>query len=132
MSNVDCTFLLPAAHARPLADRSIRIDNGRIAAIGDRKPGHGRSTLVMPALVNAHDHARAVRSSSFGADGKPLVYGPSQPIVDALPAAARADVEQRFLKPPLPVADMMATVDAVASNCDQPEFNVQYGPTGVQ
>ena len=51
---------------------TIRIDNGRIAAIGERKHGHGRSTLVMPALVNAHDHARAVRSSSFGAGGKPL------------------------------------------------------------
>jgi cytosine/adenosine deaminase-related metal-dependent hydrolase len=209
MRNVDCTFLLAAAHTRTVRDRSMRIDNGRIAAIGKRKPGNGRSTLVMPALVNAHDHARAVRSSSFGAGGKPLetwlhymamlpavdpylatavslahsalggagtvmvhytrvqgltdlvteaqqvaraagdvgvrvgfavalrdinplVYGPSQSIVNALPPAARAEVERRFLKPPLPIADMMATVDAVASSCDQPEFNVQYGPTGVQ
>ena len=28
--------------------------------------------LVLPALVNAHDHGRAVRTSSIGAAGKPL------------------------------------------------------------
>ena len=28
--------------------------------------------LAMPALVNAHDHGRAIRTSSIGADAKPL------------------------------------------------------------
>ncbi|HEY5366064.1 MAG TPA: amidohydrolase family protein, partial [Casimicrobiaceae bacterium] len=209
MRYVDCTFMLPAAQARPVRDRRISVDNDLITAIGECKPGNRNPTLVMPALVNAHDHARAVRSSSFGAGGKPLetwlhymamlpavdpylatavslahsalggagtvmvhytrvqgltdlvtetqqvaraardvgvrvgfavalrdinplVYGPSEPIVNALPLAARAEVERRFLKPPLPITDAMASVEAVASGCDRPEFNVQYGPTGVQ
>lgn len=32
--------------------------------------------FVMPALVNAHDHGRAVRASSLSAGGKPLETWP--------------------------------------------------------
>jgi cytosine/adenosine deaminase-related metal-dependent hydrolase len=39
------------------------------------QPTSGTTTdrlLAMPALVNAHDHGRAIRTSSIGADAKPL------------------------------------------------------------
>ena len=163
----------------------------------------------MPVLSNAHDHARAARSSSFGAAGKPLeiwlhylamlpavdayvasavslshaalggagvvmvhytrvqgltdyvteakavakaardvgvrvgfavalrdrnplVYGPSEPILAALSPAAADEIRKRFLRAPLPVAEQIALVDAVAAACDAPDFNVQYGPAAVQ
>ena len=46
---------------------------GSIAAIDPAAPDPaGRRLFAMPCLVNAHDHARPLRSSSFGAGGKPL------------------------------------------------------------
>ena len=62
----------------------------------------------------------------------PLVYGPSEPILAALPAAAREEVERRYLKPPLPVKEQIALVDAVAAKAANPMFDVQYGPMAVQ
>ena len=48
----------------------IRVEGERIAAV---EPGAGAVPLfALPALANAHDHARATRSSSFGTAGKPL------------------------------------------------------------
>jgi cytosine/adenosine deaminase-related metal-dependent hydrolase len=49
---------------------AIAVENGVIASIApaaDAPP-----LLALPALVNAHDHGRAVRTSSIGADAKPL------------------------------------------------------------
>jgi 5-methylthioadenosine/S-adenosylhomocysteine deaminase len=65
-------------------------------------------------------------------DINPLVYGPSERVLAALPSGVRTDVEKRFCGPPLPVAELMARVDAIAAACDRPDFNVQYGPAGVQ
>jgi cytosine/adenosine deaminase-related metal-dependent hydrolase len=66
-------------------------------------------------------------------DMNPLVYGDSQPVLDRLSPAARAEVEQRFLSaPPLPVAAQMERVDAVAEAIASPTVDVQYGPQGVQ
>ena len=45
---------------------------GRIAAIGPAAQAPPRRLLAMPALVNAHDHARPLSPTSFGAAGKPL------------------------------------------------------------
>ncbi|MBC7577705.1 MAG: amidohydrolase family protein, partial [Tardiphaga sp.] len=163
----------------------------------------------MPALVNAHDHGRAIRTSSIGADAKPLeswihylalfpavdpylaacmtfangalggagtimnhytraqgftdlpteaaevaraardvgiragfavsmkdrnplVYGPSEPILAALPAPLRAEIEARFIRPPLSPQDYIRLVDDVAAASAGPGFDVQYGPNGVQ
>jgi cytosine/adenosine deaminase-related metal-dependent hydrolase len=206
---IDAAFVLADAHARVARDRRLRCDGERIVAIDACDPGACNPIFVLPALVNAHDHARAVRSSSFGAGGKPLeiwlhcmaklppvdayvatavslarsalggvgavmvhytrvqgltdfvsevqqvaraardvgvrvgfavalrdvnplVYGPSEPVIAALPAAARAEIERRFLKSRLTVGAMMAQVDEVAAACDRSDFNVQYGPAGVQ
>lgn len=187
---------------------ALSLVEGRIAAIA-REGEVFDDVVALPALVNAHDHARPVRSSSYGAAGKPLeqwlnwlslvpsvdpylatavslgraalggagsvmvhytrvqglsplpeeaadvaraardvgvrigfavalrdrnplVYGPSDPILAALPAAARAEVEKRFLKKPLPVPDLLAMVDAVADAAEGPLVDVQYGPAAVQ
>ena len=64
--------LLPTdgAPAGPPVD--ISLQDGRIAAIAPAAARPSRRLLAMPALVNAHDHARPLSPTSFGAAGKPL------------------------------------------------------------
>jgi cytosine/adenosine deaminase-related metal-dependent hydrolase len=205
--------IIHCAHAigpdGPMAGaQTIRIDGGKIASIEPAGLA-ADALLAMPALVNAHDHGRAIRTSSIGADAKPLeswlhylalfpsvdpylaaamtfansalggagtvmvhytraqgltdlpteaaevaraardvgvrvgfavsmkdrnplVYGASEPILAALPAPLRADIEQRFLRAALSPRDYMALVDNVAAAAAGPGFDVQYGPNGVQ
>jgi cytosine/adenosine deaminase-related metal-dependent hydrolase len=70
MRQIDCTHLLTGAGVQN--NQTIEIDGDRIHSLrpctGSSKP----RLLAMPALVNAHDHGRAVRTSSIGASGKPL------------------------------------------------------------
>ena len=47
-------------------------------------------------------------------------------------AAAADEIRKRFLRAPLPVAEQIALVEAVAAATDAPDFNVQYGPAAVQ
>lgn len=187
----------------------VAIGDGRIASIAAAEAEDGATLLAMPALVNAHDHGRALRTSSIGADAKPLetwlqygalfpavdpylaaavsfansarggagtvmchytraqglsdlpaeaaevaraardvgvragfavamrdqnplVYGDSEPVLAALPQALRAEIERRFIRPPLSPRDYIALVDDVAAAAESPNFNVQYGPAGVQ
>src|SRR6266850_2405317 len=50
----------------------LRHDNGIITSISEGAPSpSARRTFVIPALVNAHDHARPT-ASSFGAVNMPL------------------------------------------------------------
>jgi cytosine/adenosine deaminase-related metal-dependent hydrolase len=189
---------------------NITIEGGLLASIEPVPPRtHAEPLVALPALANAHDHGRAIRTSSIGGDAKPLetwlpylmlfppvdpylaaavyfangalggagtimvhytraqgftdlpteaaevaraardigiragfavsirdrnllVYGPAAPILDALDSRARAEVEQRLLRQPLSPEDYLALVGAVASAAENPEFNVQYGPAGVQ
>lgn len=208
MRELNCAHVLADAHAPVRQDQTIRIDGERIAAVASLSAGGAAPILALPALVNAHDHGRAVRSSSYGAGGKPLeawlhhlallpaadpymtaavsfarsalggvgavmvhytraqgltnlpteaaevaraardvglrvgfavalrnrnplVYGPSEPILAALPEAARAEIAGRFIRAPLPVAEQIALVDAVAAAAGGPAFDVQYGPAAV-
>src|SRR5271165_3735124 len=64
--------LLPTdgAPAGPPVD--ISLADGRIAAIMPAADTPSRRLLALPALVNAHDHARPLSPTSFGAAGKPL------------------------------------------------------------
>jgi cytosine/adenosine deaminase-related metal-dependent hydrolase len=189
--------------------QAISIADGRIAAIAPASGDASAPLLAMPALVNAHDHGRAIRTSSIGADAKPLeawvhyqalfpatdpylvtavsfanaalggtgtvmnhytraqgltdlpreaaevaraardvgvrvgfavsmkdrnplVYGPSEPVLAALPADLRPEIEGRFIRMPMSPRDYMALVDDVAAAAESPSFNVQYGPNGVQ
>lgn len=206
---IDCAYVLTASD-QPVAGRSsINIDGKHISSIEDATERAVEPLLALPALVNAHDHGRAVRTSSIGASGRPLeswlpalalipsvdpylaaaialsnaalggvglvmvhytrsqgftdlpfeaaevaraardvgvrvgfavamrdrnplVYGPSETILAALPAVARAEIERRFLRPAPSPRDYLALVDAVADAAAGPLFNVQYGPQGVQ
>jgi cytosine/adenosine deaminase-related metal-dependent hydrolase len=66
-------------------------------------------------------------------DRNPLVYGPSDPVLDALSPAARAAVAETFLaRAPLPPAGQVALVEAVAAAAGGPFVDVQFGPNGVQ
>lgn len=66
------THLLPDAMQRPFGPQTLVMEGDRIASISPRAAGPSAARLAMPPLVNAHDHARVVRASSFGASGKPL------------------------------------------------------------
>jgi cytosine/adenosine deaminase-related metal-dependent hydrolase len=65
-------ILLPTdgAPAGPPVD--IALQDSRIASITPAASAPSRRLLAMPALVNAHDHARPLSPTSFGAAAKPL------------------------------------------------------------
>jgi cytosine/adenosine deaminase-related metal-dependent hydrolase len=68
---IDAAWVLPNASDPALADRTIAIADGHITAVEAATAGAGR-TLVLPALTNAHDHARVVRLSQVGSFDVPL------------------------------------------------------------
>lgn len=206
---ITCEHLIGCAPDATGRARQIEIADGVVRSVGNVS-GQVDRLLALPVLVNAHDHGRAIRTSSIGAFGKPLeswlhygalfpsvdpylaavvalsnsalggagvvmmhytraqgftdlptevaevaraardvgvrtgfavsmrdrnplVYGASEPVLAALPTAARAEIEGRFLsRSPLQPKDQIALVDAVAEAAEGPDFNVQYGPNGVQ
>jgi cytosine/adenosine deaminase-related metal-dependent hydrolase len=65
-------------------------------------------------------------------DINPLVYGPHEKLLKHLSPDACACVTRRFLKPPMPPAEQVATVEAVAADVEGSGVTVQYGPAGVQ
>ena len=71
---LDGTWLLADPGAAPArADMRIAFDGARIASVEPLSvPVAGPRRLVMPALANAHDHARTFRSATLGAFGQPL------------------------------------------------------------
>jgi cytosine/adenosine deaminase-related metal-dependent hydrolase len=207
MRQIDCAYLLTDNGAQN--NQTIDIEGERIAALRACTGAARQRLLAMPALVNAHDHGRAVRTSSIDAGGKPLEawlqylallpsvdpylaaavslgnsalggagvvmvhytraqgftdlpteaaevaraarevgvrvgfavsmkdrnpigYGPAETLLAALPEAARNEIVSRFVRPPLQAKDYIKLVDDVAAAADGPNFNVQYGPNGVQ
>ena len=206
MRDIACAHVLTAAGEAAVGNHTIRLDGARIAAV-EPATGAIEPLFALPALANAHDHARPTRSSSFGTAGKPLeiwlhylallpavdpylatavslarsalggagsvmvhytrvqgltdlptevahvaraardvgvrvgfavalrnrnplVYGPSEPILAALPPAAREEIARRFVREPLPVKDLIALTDAIAASASE-TFDVQYGPAAV-
>jgi len=187
----------------------IAVDGDTIASVAPTSEPSTDRLLALPALVNAHDHGRAVRTSSIGADAKPLeswlhylalfpavdpylaaamtfansalggagtvmvhytraqgftdlateaaevaraardvgvragfavsmkdrnplVYGPTEPLLAALPQQTRSEIERRFLRQQPSPREYIALVDDVAARAAGPGFDVQYGPNGVQ
>lgn len=71
--SVRCAYALVDAEQLVAAGCRIRLAGGRIAAVSYAPPPPAAKPLfALPALVNAHDHGRAVRPGSIGAAGKPL------------------------------------------------------------
>ncbi|HEX4040483.1 MAG TPA: amidohydrolase, partial [Xanthobacteraceae bacterium] len=69
---IACAHLIEAPDRPIAANREIRLSDGRVDAVGPIAGTNAEPLFVMPALVNAHDHGRAVRTSSLGSAGKPL------------------------------------------------------------
>ena len=91
MRELHCAHLLTAADAPAGGPHIIQIDNDRIAAVeAARSPS--RRLLALPALTNAHDHARVTSTTAYGGAGKPLEtwipYLALLPSVDPYLAAA--------------------------------------------
>jgi cytosine/adenosine deaminase-related metal-dependent hydrolase len=206
---ISCIHLIAGASGSVAPAHKIEIDGDRVATVGPAQAGLADAIMVLPALVNAHDHGRAVRTSSIGAAGKPLeswlhylalfpsidpylaavvalsrsalggvgtvmmhytraqgftdlpteaaeiaraargvgvrvgfaismkdrnplVYGPSEPLLATLPPDVRDEVAARYLRRPMTPLDQIELADLVASAAAGPNFEVQYGPNGVQ
>ena len=71
MRTITCEHLIADPDAPPARAQQIGIADGRIVSVG-AATGAVDPILALPALVNAHDHGRAIRTSSIGAGGKPL------------------------------------------------------------
>ena len=74
---LDCAWLLADPGAHPAqADVHIELEGDRIrsiAPLAEEGGGTGGPRLLaLPALANAHDHARTFRSATLGAFGQPL------------------------------------------------------------
>jgi cytosine/adenosine deaminase-related metal-dependent hydrolase len=187
----------------------IAIHDGLIAAIEPAAAAPSQRLLAMPALANAHDHARPLSPTSFGGAGKPLetwllrlaampaidpylgalaafgraarggaasvmahytrahgpmslleeakevaraaadvgirvtlalsmrdrnplIYGPSEAVLDPMPARTRKIVESQFVQPFPGAAEQVARVEAIALAVESPTFTVQFGPNGPQ
>jgi cytosine/adenosine deaminase-related metal-dependent hydrolase len=72
MRTISCAHLIADASGSVASAREIAIGGDRIASVGPAQAGRADPLMVLPALVNAHDHGRSVRTSSLGAAGKPL------------------------------------------------------------
>jgi cytosine/adenosine deaminase-related metal-dependent hydrolase len=71
MREINSMHVLTAADKATVNNCTIRLDGARIAVVEPASKAV-ESLFALPALANAHDHARATRSSSFGTAGKPL------------------------------------------------------------
>jgi cytosine/adenosine deaminase-related metal-dependent hydrolase len=72
MRSINCAYLVEAADKPVAARRQIQIDGGHVRGVSDAEASDSEAQFALPALVNAHDHGRAIRTSSFNASGKPL------------------------------------------------------------
>ena len=70
MRQIDCTHLITGKGVQN--NQTIEVEGEHISALKSRAAAQRSRLLAMPALVNAHDHGRAIRTSSIGASGKPL------------------------------------------------------------
>lgn len=66
MTTLEAAVLLADPAGPMLVNQSITIEWDRVAAVVASASAEGSGRLVMPAFVNAHDHARVVRNSQIG------------------------------------------------------------------
>ena len=129
MRSIHCAHLIEAADKPSRQVAGIQIDDGRLQAVGDgaAPAGSADEFFVMPALVNAHDHGRAVRTSSLGASGKPLEtwlqYQALIPVARSLSGRRRGAVARRARRggrgddAPHPAAGIDRSADRSGRDC---------------
>jgi len=129
--------LLPAVD--PYLATAVSLARSALGGAGSVMVHYTRAQGLTDYVTEAKEVARAAQDVGVRVgfapalrDRNPLVYGPSEPILAALPAEARGEIERRFIRTPLPVKEQIALVDAVASACASETFDVQYGPAAVQ
>lgn len=97
MRIITCSALIDRDGTR--GPSRLTLDGDRIAAVESLAPGDGHDDLVvMPALANAHDHGRTIRTSSIGGFGRPLevwlhrlrLFAPLDPYLATAAPFARA------------------------------------------
>jgi cytosine/adenosine deaminase-related metal-dependent hydrolase len=92
MRELNCAHLLLGADAPVAGAHTIEIDSDRISTVAAINKVGSPRLLVLPALVNAHDHARTLSTTAYGAAGKPLetwiYYLAMLPAVDPYLSAA--------------------------------------------
>jgi cytosine/adenosine deaminase-related metal-dependent hydrolase len=94
---IDAAIAIDASGPLPGPVR-LTIADGVIAAVEPLPDGADGDAIVLPAIANAHDHARPVRASSIGSFGRPLetwlhrlqLFGPVDPYLAAAAAFGRA------------------------------------------
>ena len=72
MRSIKCAYVVEVADKPVAARRQIHLDGAHVRDVGDAEASDSAELFALPALVNAHDHGRAIRTSSFNASGKPL------------------------------------------------------------
>src|SRR3981189_2523807 len=124
-TEVTATSLFSGPDRGLLENVVLRHDNGVITSISEgAPPTPGPRSLVLPAFVNAHDHARAP-ASSFGALGMPLeswilrsaLGTPVDPYLtaaSALARSARAGCAAMMIPSPRPSGTMPLVEEAGA------------------
>lgn len=69
---VQATDVLSGADFEPFGPARLLLEAGRITGLSTGSAPSRQRSLLLPALANAHDHARPLSSTSFGGAGKPL------------------------------------------------------------
>ena len=118
---------------------SVGIEGGRIAHIAGMT-GAPEDVIIMPALVNAHDHARPLRSSSVGGFGKPLetwlhrlaMMAPVDPYLATLAPLSRAALGGQGAVMihhvrPMGLTDYLTEAEAMARRARDVGFRVAFG-----
>lgn len=118
---------------------SLGIEDGRIARIA-HATGAAEDIIVMPALVNAHDHARPLRTSSVGGFGKPLetwlhrlaMMAPVDPYLATVAPLARAALGGQGAVMihhvrPMGLTDLVTEAEAMARAAHDVGVRVAFG-----
>src|SRR5437870_47330 len=129
--------LLPPAD--PYLATAVSLARSALGGAGSVMVHYTRAQGLTDYVTEAKEVARAARDVGVRVGFAPvlrnrnsLVYGPSEPILAALPPQAREEITRRFIRAPLPAKEQVALVDAVAAACPSAMFDVQYGPAAVQ
>lgn len=72
MRELQCNHVLMTADVPVAGPHVLRLDGDFISAVKAGTSSGSKRLFAMPALANAHDHARTVPTTAYGAAGKPL------------------------------------------------------------